>query len=350
MSRKAGSMTWAIAPSRLLRLMQIVMLNALIAVGITVFGPNGFWENFVYSQCIGLSDWVLIDGARVWLIRDWRLHWRRMVAIIPIGASTGYALGMLMADALLGKSSLNFWITQPRAALSMLSLSLVVGGAITYYFLSRAQIATAREQSLMLQRQAAESRLKLLESQLEPHMLFNTLANLRALIGSDPPRAIDVLDRMIDYLRATLNASRSVTHPLSAEFDRLKDYLTLMAVRMGSRLNYELDLPAELRNMPVPPLLLQPLVENSIMHGLEPKVDGGIVSVRARRHGNVLTLDVSDTGVGLSLQEHARSGGFGLAQVRERLATAYGKQAKLDILATHAQGVTIRISLPYQTT
>ena len=116
-------------------------------------------------------------------------------------------------------------------------------------------------------------------------MLFNTLANLRALIGVDPPAAQHMLDRLNAYLRATLNASRATQHPLSAEFARLADYLELMALRMGPRLQVTLDLPDALADVPVPPLLLQPLVENAIQHGLEPRVQGGALTVRAWRQG-----------------------------------------------------------------
>ena len=130
-------------------------------------------------------------------------------------------------------------------------------------------------------------------------MLFNTLANLRVLIGLDAPRAQAMLDHLNAYLRATLGASRAPWHPLSAEFDRLADYLALMAVRMGPRLQVVLDLPDELRRLPLPPLLLQPLVENAIKHGLEPKVAGGRIEVGARRDGDMLELSVRDSGVGI---------------------------------------------------
>ena len=108
-----------------------------------------------------------------------------------------------------------------------------------------------------------------------------------------------MLDRLIRYLRATLGASRTGLHPLADEFDRLADYLALMALRMGPRLQVLLSLPADLRGLPVPPLLLQPLVENSIRHGLEPKIEGGRIEVRAEQRGEHLLLTVRDTGVGL---------------------------------------------------
>lgn len=329
----------------LLRAVQAAALNTVIALGLTAFGEQGFGRNLIYSQCIGLSIWALIDFGNLWLINDWNTQWRRLALIVPFGASAGYVFGSLAGDALLGQTPLLYWTTQPRKAMAFLVLSLVAGAAASYYFLSRAQLASVREQALTLQRQAAESRLKLLESQLEPHMLFNTLANLRALIGSDPQRATEMLDRLIAYLRATLAASRAAMHPLGAEFDRLRDYLELMAVRMGPRLSYTLELPPDLAALPVPALLLQPLVENSITHGLEPKVDGGSITVRARRDGSMLTLDVIDTGSGATGTSAAGTG-FGLAQVRERLATAYGPRSALDFAAAPAGGARASISFP----
>ncbi len=194
-------------------------------------------------------------------------------------------------------------------------------------------------------------------------MLFNTLANLRVLITLDPPRAQEMLDRLIGYLRATLGASRSGLHPLSAEFDRLADFLALMAVRMGPRLQVQLDLPTALRDMPVPPLLLQPLVENSIRHGLEPKVAGGRIEVRAAQHGGQLLLTVRDTGVGLAGRATptaqagpptaapdaaAKDSHYGTHHVARRLATMYGAQAHFRLgPADAAEGGTLaEVSLP----
>jgi LytS/YehU family sensor histidine kinase len=155
-----------------------------------------------------------------------------------------------------------------------------------------------------------------------------------------------MLDHMIAYLRATLGASRATTHTLQAEFDRLGDYLELMAIRMGPRLAFTLDLPPELAGQSVPTLLLQPLVENSIQHGLEPKVEGGRITVAASRASSgELLLEVRDTGQG-SAQLPTDGKGFGLAQIRERLATLYGAGATLSFEADPGQGATARIRIP----
>ena len=205
--------------------------------------------------------------------------------------------------------------------------------------------ATAQKAHL----QAAESQLKLLESQLDPHMLFNTLANLRVLIVTDPTRAQLMLDQLIAFLRATLSGSRVSQHSLHNEFARLADYLSLMQVRMGERLSSQFDLPDELGGISVPSLLLQPLVENCIKHGLEPSSAGGRVEVSAARDGDALVLRVRDTGAGIS-QPPRDAASFGLTQIRERLANLYGESASLSLtVAADAEGGTlavIRLPLP----
>jgi sensor histidine kinase YesM len=238
----------------------------------------------------------------------------------------------------------------PTRLVGFWASGLVLSGLFVVGFYQR---ATAEEH----RRQATEARLKLLETQLEPHMLFNTLANLRALIAVDPPRAIHMLDRLNGYLRATLKASRtdavSGGHTLADEFARLDDYLELMAVRMGPRLVYSLSLPDGLQGHPLPPLLLQPLVENAIRHGLEPQVDGGRITVTARREGNhALLIEVADTGAGMPPEPHSApnstppSGGFGLAQVRERVASLPGRAGRVEVSSAPGEGTTIRLHLP----
>jgi LytS/YehU family sensor histidine kinase len=180
-------------------------------------------------------------------------------------------------------------------------------------------------------------------------MLFNTLANQRVLIGLDAAAAQQMLDRLIAFLRATLEASRLPAHPLATEYARVADYLALMAIRMGPRLQVELELPPALAAQPVPPLLLQPLVENAIKHGLEPHVAGGRLVLSAHADGEMLVLQVRDTGIGLAQAATATAGTrFGLAQVRERLATLHGARASLVVApAPDADGGTVAtIQLP----
>ena len=335
------------------RCLQAAAFNTAIAIGITAFGEHDLFSNLVYSQCIGLSIWALIELGQHKLIdlADFEAQWRRLLWLVPVCVVLGYLAGTALASALLANQNHTYWINQPRKALGFLLVSLAAGGVITYFFFSRIQLANTREamartqaQAEAAQRHAAESQLKLLQSQLEPHMLFNTLANLRALITHNPEQAQDMLDHLVAYLRATLGSSRATLHPLQAEFDRLGDYLELMAVRMGSRLGCVFDLPPELADVPVPALLLQPLVENAIKHGLEPKVEGGTITVRARMNGERLALEVLDTGVGLP--PTGVTPGFGLTQVRERLSTLYGTQGTLEFIADSACCTGVRVTFP----
>ncbi|MBS0308366.1 MAG: histidine kinase, partial [Proteobacteria bacterium] len=264
-----------------------------------------------------------------------------------VSAGVGYVAGHALGDFFLGAHQGSNVAHNPRGLFVMMLVVFAVSMGCVYFFYSRNRMAVMEMHTQSALRSATENQLKMLESQLEPHMLFNTLANLRVLIATDPPRALTMLDRIISFLRATLEASRSAMHPLSAELDRVDDYLDMMQVRMGARLQFRLDLPDELAALPVPPLLLQPLVENAIKHGLEPKVAGGRIEVTARRQGHTLILGVRDTGVGLGAQSDNGTK-FGMRQVRDRLAALYGSAAALDILPANDDegGTLVTVQLP----
>jgi LytS/YehU family sensor histidine kinase len=260
----------------------------------------------------------------------------------------GPPLGLQLGDWLTGFRSSSMFDFNSGSSRMTLAFS-VVATIVSVVVLSTAErLASARAQAQAAQRLAAENQLRMLQSQLEPHMLFNTLANLRVLIGLDPARAQAMLDHLIAFLRTTLSASRSSAHPLADEFAHLGDYLALMAVRMGPRLAVKLDLPADLAQLQVPPLLLQPLVENGIKHGLEPKVEGGRIAIGAARDGASLVLTVRDTGVGLGHTPATAGTSFGLEQVRTRLATLYGERAGLTLQAAPDDegGVLATLRLP----
>ncbi|MEK8050794.1 histidine kinase [Ideonella sp. DXS22W] len=323
-------------------------------------GPQlRFWPFWVYSTSIGMLSWLFIDGSRMVLVRRLGIRYPRrhgwpglpwMAACVLLGAAGGYWLGTLIGDAVTGYRS-----PAPFSRLQPVLLSLLATGAATLFFYNRERVAQEQAAAEAAQRLASETQLKLLQSQLEPHMLFNTLANLRVLIGLDAERAQAMLDRLIAYLRATLQASRAESHPLAAEFERVADYLALMAVRMGPRLAVQLDLPDDLRGLPVPPLLLQPLVENAIQHGLEPHVAGGRITVAAARvagpAGAQLQLSVTDTGVGLAdaaASPPATQGtGFGTRQVRDRLAVLYGTGARFTLAPAEGGGTVATLVLPW---
>jgi len=342
----------------------MVVLCTAIGMLLNAIDGHGLGLKIVYSFSIGMLCWGLTESGRLVQaaitdrVRAYRglppspsgfdTGWRGVVPASLLAMLLGPPLGMSLGDLLTGHTtpSLLLW----DSANTRITMAMTVIGSLASIFVlsTLERLSSARAQAEIAQRQATESQLRLLQSQLEPHMLFNTLANLRVLIGLDPQRAQAMLDRMIAFLRSTLEASRVDRHPLAAEFERISDYLALMAVRMGPRLQVQLDLPESLRTVPVPPLLLQPLVENAIHHGLEPKIDGGRIEVRARRDGDVLLLEVRDTGLGLGvLGEAVSSGtGFGTTQVRERLSTLYGARGTLSLAAAEGGGVLASVRLP----
>jgi signal transduction histidine kinase len=359
--------TWVRMKQNALR--HAIVLGALclgIALLLTVMDGKGFGSRLVYSLCVGVACNTVVDSTRLalaWFIDRMRqarglmvsdspstIGWRGAIPGSLLAMVIGPPVGLTLGDWLTGYQSGSMFDWSQSSSRIIITISLL-GTVISVVVLSTFErLASARAQAEQAQRQATETQLRLLQSQLEPHMLFNTLANLRVLIGMDAQRAQTMLDHMVAYLRATLNASRTDLHPLATEFERLADYLALMGVRMGARLQVSLELPDALRQVPVPPLLLQPLVENAIKHGLEPHVQGGHIRVSARVQGQHLILDVRDTGVGLVKPPAAAPVGtsFGLTQVRERLATLHGAAASLQLSpAPDAQGGTlVSIHLP----
>lgn len=342
--------------------LQVQAFCLVIAAVTTLIWPRlGYLDQLVYASLIGVSTWLVIEFGRYVVAPEhchvghhgspgWPKGWRGIV-LITVGIAAGFVVGSTLANLLMNRPS-----DTGRDVLTSLLISAIASVAISFFFHARGKAAELAAKVARTERDAAEAQLKLLETQLEPHMLFNTLANLRVLITLDPSRAVAMLDRLDDYLRATLAGSRATQHALAQEFARLNDYLELMTVRMGERLRYQLDLPADLRDVPVPPLLLQPLVENAIRHGLEPKVGGGRIQVSARRasgpDGNRLVLEVVDTGVGLppevdtAPQPRGGGGGFGLQQVRQRLLTLHGERGALDLIAVPSGGTRVTVTFP----
>jgi Histidine kinase len=318
--------------------LKVAVFCVLIGLGLWWFRDDvPLHIQLVYSLASGMLTWAVIDLGRFFIDISSPYHFPRgwrAIALIVAGCAIGHVLGTLVGDAYCGKSTWELFQDRPRILVNFLLLSIVSGSAISFFFYASGKSHYLRGELEASQRQATEAQLQLLQSQLDPHMLFNTLANLRALISTDPQRATHMLDRMNDYLRSTLSASRATEHALSAEFDRLRDYLELMQIRMGERLRYTLDLPAALTNLPVPPLILQSLVENAIVHGLEPQVAGGEVHVSAQADGDKLVLQVRDTGAGFD-PAHTPEG-FGITQVRERIGTRYGAQGTMHLVAARA--------------
>lgn len=202
-----------------------------------------------------------------------------------------------------------------------------------------AQTATEKELTV--------ARLSLLHAQVEPHFLYNTLASAQLLTRSDPARADEMLGHLIQYLRHSLPRTEDEPSTLGTELERALAYLEILKIRMGPRLNVQVDVPEALRATPLPPMMLQTLVENAIKHGLEPRTAGGTIWIRARRQEGQVTVTVADDGEGLGGKSNGT--GIGLANVRERLRLRYGNDASLAVVANFPSGVAATLTLPART-
>jgi two-component sensor histidine kinase len=234
-------------------------------------------------------------------------------------------------------------------------LGLGGGPALRAYFAEqnrwRAGLQQREMASLRRQKSEADLRLTVLQAQVEPHFLFNTLASVRSLVRQDPGRAEATVDALVDHLRATLPKFRAgsgeVRPTLADQIEICASYLAVMKVRMGERLQYDIDVPAELRALAFPPLILISLVENAIKHGIEPKTGGGHIWISAeivqRGAGPAIAVSVEDDGLGL---RPGLSEGVGLSNVRAQLATRFGERAKLTLTSRDGGGVIATVSVP----
>ena len=337
-----------------------LLFCAAIALGFTVLGvansagraggswldPGIWWRwyrvNFVVSLCIGILIHtlfaVLIPAVGRARIREFS-HGKRaafFVAIPMAGVAVGWPLGLWLVSQGSG------WVRLPAPGQLVPSALMALGLSFIIFL-----IFNARALQVHAEKRALEAQLRLLQAQMEPHFLFNTLANVATLIDYEPAKARQMLESFTDYLRSSLGNLRHEHSSVGAELDLARTYLALMQHRMDDRLRFQINCPDALRTQPLPPLLLQPLVENAIHHGLEPKVEGGCVTVSVERDGDQLVLKVADDGLGQDAARPGRRTGNGVAldNLRQRLAARHGAAARLELAAAEP-GTVATLRLP----
>ncbi len=208
----------------------------------------------------------------------------------------------------------------------------------------RRRVELAETRQTAVERELATARLGLLQAQVEPHFLYNTLASAQILTRTDPKRADEMLGQLITYLRASLPRLDESLSTVGEEVERSRAYLDVLKIRMGQRLSVALEVDESLKSLPMPPMMLQTLVENAIKHGLEPKCGGGTIWIRAKKNDSRLDVTVADDGCGLG--GTTGGSGVGLKNVRERLRLAFAESASLSVAANFPTGVAATISLP----
>jgi len=348
--------------SELRNILYTLIWNLLFAVFFTwlslLFQPelsivSTFWTCMLIANCIGfLIHGSFALGGR--LLDGWLCRQSSGVVSLyySVVAVTCVFAGQWLAFTLLEWNEAKRNMLSAQGAIGLLLLSFFISAILASIFhmrerRARAEAAFQAERARVeaAERQFHLARFKLLEAQVEPHFLYNTLANVISLIDPDPAAAKRMIARLIDYLRGTAVSAGTTDATLGSQLELLRAYLDLIVLRMGSRLRYRIEIPEELEALPLPPMLVQPLVENAIKHGLEPKVGGGEVVVRASRTGDDITLVVADDGLGVRVASPGASTGIGLANLRRRLATLYGTRARLT-MEDAQPGTRVTVTLP----
>lgn len=221
-----------------------------------------------------------------------------------------------------------------------------IGRALSRRVAERRRMERAEVAQTATEKELTVARLHLLHAQVEPHFLYNTLASAQYLTRSDPARADEMLGHLILYLRHSLPRTEPTLSTLGEELERARAYLEILKIRMGPRLNLQIDVPDVLHATPLPSMMLQTLVENAIKHGLEPKPGGGTVWLLARPKDRAVAITVADDGLGFDSQNAGT--GIGLRNVRERLRLTYGERADLAIVSNFPSGVAATLTVPAQ--
>ncbi|MEO9117155.1 MAG: histidine kinase [Gemmatimonadaceae bacterium] len=329
----------------------------------------GDWPGLALRACIASLIAVSAGPLLATLIRHWRLPlvvervlvllavlvgcWIGVIALDWVGAYHAHLMqvysGRPMGPNLLGQAVSNFLAFTINS--SVLVLIVVGGGLAAIYYLGEqrriAQYAAGRQiESLRTERNAADMRLAVLQAQIEPHFLFNTLASVRSLIASEPERAAKTIDALAAYLRATLPRIRTTgteEATLGRQIDLCLGYLEIMNIRTAGRIKVHVNASEEVRALPFPPLILLTLVENAMTHGIEPKPGPGMIAIIAGAADGFLSVSVEDDGRGL---QPGTTPGLGLANVRAQLRDRFGTGARFDIASRAGGGVSARIHLP----
>lgn len=268
-----------------------------------------------------------------------------LVAVLAVGLFVGYQVGGFILRY--------FWsYTLKPNYFHMAVFFLVYVIAITFVFLSKQRLQASMEaiqqeriKRLSVEKEALEGNLRLLQAQIEPHFLFNTLSNILSLIDTEPGKGKSMLLDLIHYLRTSLSRTRPDTTTLGQEMEAVRAYLNIQKIRLSDRLNCIIEVPEVLAQYPFPPMLLQPLVENAVKHGLEPKIEGGEIRIIAAEEGESVRIEVADTGLGFS---SFNSSGVGIANVKERIRLIYGEKGRLHLEENKPDGVRVVIEVPKQ--
>ena len=304
------------------------------------------------EMLLGLAALVAFGLFEQWPARlpSWIARWALQVLSVAIAI----VLSVVVLYCVINPDP-PFWQNERRlfGFMSMIMSGLLFGPWIAVAALFRQRDTAAQRQALAfelerseLERKALDARLRLLQAQVEPHFLFNTLANVRELVDAGSPQASTVLDSLIAYLRAAVPRLHEAATTVGQELQLVRAYLELMQMRMPDRLQFALQADEAALALRCPPTTLLTLVENAVRHGIDPSEEGGRIDVRVRVQDGRCHAEVSDTGVGL--QREGNGLGTGLSTLRERLQLVFGGDAQLRISSLAPKGVRVELDFPAQ--
>ena len=317
------------------------------AVSLALVGALGVlgWQQKSYAW-LGLYFVLLAPLLAVGLAA----HAGRLLPRLGWGTTWGIVLGLITGSAFLALPAYQSWTSlhQFPGLGDDLVLVCVIGFGLLALALPlwHAQSQASALRLASLEQAALAAEMKALQAQIEPHFLYNTLANTRYLARRDPEKAVRMLDHLIAYLRSALPDMRSSSSTLGREFELAEHYLALMAIRFGARLSYRLDCNASIKAAAMPPLMLMSLVENAVQHGVEPMPGAVHVTLQASAVDGVLQVVVMDDGAGIAA--NALGCGVGLANLRARLHAQYGHHAGFVLRIEPGRATRAELTLPLE--
>lgn len=319
---------------------------AAIAVTIWLLGlAEPLWVSFLVSFCIGYS--IMIASL---LFQPWLLRFLPPFAASALTTLVGIGLGLTLAGVLLYDDFLLF-LRHDSYGTPLLALFFGVLGLLFFRTQQRlheaeTELADARSEQLARDKAHLETQLKLLQAQIEPHFLFNTLGNVVGMVRTQPDAAEKMLIDLTTLLRAALNRTRTEQTTVADELAVVTALLEINQIRMGERLTWTVDVPESLRAAALPPMLLQPLVENAVKHGIEPAEAGGSIHISIGQDEGTLCITVADTGAGLNAPPGKSGAGVGISNVQGRLAALYGEAASLVLTENDPSGLVATLRIP----
>jgi signal transduction histidine kinase len=351
LSRTLRGFTW----KRFALLCGIVAIAATGHAMTNYVGPRGtlakaveaFGWQYAYMFVFFGTVWVAVVAIGNWAPRRTGPRLFTLFGAVIVGLVAGNLLNGQLMPMMMPHEKDAPTLLKELSAIVLWS-HVIAAGVLGYFFFTREEEAAARlhEEDMRreaLDRELAEARLLVMQAQVEPHFLFNTLANVRRLFQTDAGAAHTMLQHLSRYLGAMLPRMRKTDSTLDHELTLALAYLSVQQIRMGTRLSVRTDVPEALLAQPFPPMMLVTLVENAIRHGLNPLPEGGEVRIQARATEGKVRVSVIDTGAGLS---ESMGPGVGLANIRARLSTLYGGRARLLLAQNPGRGVAATIEVP----